>query len=50
LFEVPPLQVIESGEALTLVLVVYDAAAHVGAVSPVVNDELEAESPFVNPE
>ena len=38
-----------SGEALTLVLVVYETAEQVGGVSPDVNEELAEESPFKKP-
>ena len=41
---------IESGEVLTLLDVVYETATQVGAMRPVVKDVLVAESPLVNPE
>jgi hypothetical protein len=50
LVELPPLHVIESGEVLTLALDVYEEATHVGGVNPVVNEELDEDSPFLKPE
>ena len=40
----------DKGDELTLVDDVYVEAEHIGATNPVVNVEVDAESPLTNPE